>query len=448
MRATIVVFLGMLYLVSLTGSIAIAASSPAKTEGNDKEVFSKQGEGRVPKTSGEWQTYWKDGLRIDSPEKNLRMKFKGSIMVDGGYIGPDDALEKAFPDLEGWDIDFRQIRLIVGGRIRDTTEFKIDVDFAHPREIKDNWIDFSEIPLVGHIRAGNMKEPFSLQELTSRQDITFMEWGLPTLAFAPSRNIGIMAHNTALDSRMTWAVGGFWNTESATHLGEGRDRIEDETGYNLTARVTGLPRYEENGKRLIHLGFSYQRQFRGDVVSDSQVQIRARPESHLTDDRLVDTGLFNAEGANLFNPELAIVSGPLSFQGEFYLTTMDTVMLGDPRFWGFYVYVSYFLTGENRTYEISEGVFSQVEPKDNFHFKEGGWGALELALRFSYLDLNGGGIAGGKEHNWTAGLNWYLNGKTRFMLNYVRASVEDRLNSPAIQDSHVDILQARFQIEF
>ncbi|GAG44338.1 unnamed protein product, partial [marine sediment metagenome] len=36
---------------------------------------------------GEWHYYWYDGLRIDSPEKNLTIKINLSIMADGGYIG-------------------------------------------------------------------------------------------------------------------------------------------------------------------------------------------------------------------------------------------------------------------------------------------------------------------------------------------------------------------------
>jgi phosphate-selective porin OprO/OprP len=428
----------MLFLVLLFSPVALAASSASETRGESGET----------KTSGHWHTYWEDGLHIDNPQKDLRSKFRAFVMADGGHIGAEDELEQAFPDLEGWHIVFRQVRLALDGRIKNDLEYKLSIEFTQPREIKDNWIEFKKIPLAGRIRAGNMKEPFSLQAVTGSGNITFMERGLPTLAFQPSRNIGIMVHNTALDSRMTWALGGFLNTESPTELGEGRDIIEAANGYNLTARITSLPWHEKNGRRLLHLGFSYQRQFRGDVVSDSQVQIRARPESHLTDDRLVDTGLFNAEGANVFNPELAIVSGPLSFQGEFYLSMMDATILGDPRFWDFYMYGSYFLTGEIRNYDISKGAFSQVEPKHNFLLREGGWGAWELALRLSHVDLNGGAVAGGKERNWTAGLNWYLTGKTRFMLNYVRARVKDRINPPAIKDSRADILQARFQIMF
>jgi phosphate-selective porin OprO/OprP len=293
-----------------------------------------------------------------------------------------------------------------------------------------------------------VKEPFSLEELTSSKHITFMERSLPTLAFTPGRNIGIMADNAVLDSRMTWAAGAFWSTGSLSDVGEGKDAISQSNGFNLTARITGLPLYAEEGRKLLHLGLSYSHEFRRNVASDAQVVYKPRPESHLTDNRLVNTDTFSAESVDLINPELAIVTGPLSFQGETYLSIVDAPALGDPRLWGYYVFGSYFLTGENRNYQTSHAVFAKVDPKNNFHFGNGGWGAWELGLRYAYVDLNDEALKGGKERNITAGLNWYLNPKTRFMLNYIRANVKDRLSPPRVKDGHANIWQARFQIEF
>ena len=89
------------------------------------------------------------------------------------------------------------------------------------------------------------------------------------------------------------------------------------------------------------------------------------------------------------------------------------------------------MTGEHRPYDRSKGIFKGVIPTNAFHFTKGGWGALEAALRFSYVDLNSRSIQGGEEANITAGLNWYLNGNTRVMFNYVHARVMNR-NEPPI----------------
>jgi phosphate-selective porin OprO/OprP len=63
------------------------------------------------------------------------------------------------------------------------------------------------------------------------------------------------------------------------------------------------------------------------------------------------------------------------------------------------------------------------------------------------LNLNDKGINGGKETNFTFGVNWYLNEKTRFMFNYIHATVKDRAD-PTVDKGKADIIQARFQISF
>ena len=144
---------------------------------------------------------------------------------------------------------------------------------------------------------------------------------------------------------------------------------------------------------------------------------------------------------------MAVTHGPFSLQGEWFLNFTQSDAEDDPDFRGHYVYAGYVLTGENRGYKKSRGVFAGITPKNSFRPFKGGWGALELALRYSYLDLNDENIRGGKESNITAGLNWYLSEKTRFMVNYIRARVEDR-GKPALDEGEADIVQARFQWSF
>ena len=48
-----------------------------------------------------------------------------------------------------------------------------------------------------------------------------------------------------------------------------------------------------------------------------------------------------------------------------------------------------------------------------------GWGAWQVGLRFSYLDLNDKAIQGGMVYDWTAGLNWFWNPNMKIQLNYI-----------------------------
>jgi phosphate-selective porin OprO/OprP len=62
--------------------------------------------------------------------------------------------------------------------------------------------------------------------------------------------------------------------------------------------------------------------------------------------------------------------------------------------------------------------------------------------------LNDEGIQGGRERNFTAGLNWYLTRNFRFMFNYIRAHVKDRATEPPVDSGRSDIFQVRFQIAY
>jgi phosphate-selective porin OprO/OprP len=395
-----------------------------------------------------WHYYWKDGLRIDSPDKNFTMKINLSVFVDGGKISADDGLDRAFPELDGSDLDFRRFRISGFGTIYDWAEFKLDVDFANIREIKDNYIRFIQFSHFSPLTLGHMKEPFSLEQWASGKAITFMERALPVEAFAPSRNIGIRHYKTALDERVTWGAGAFLNTGSFGDLGQTKDQISDANGWNITGRITYLPLYEGDGRRLLHLGLSYSHLFRDENDPDFREGSRTLPETRLTDDRLVNTGEFLTDSTDLINLEFAMIKGPLSLQGEYFHAFENASALGDPDFWGFYLFGSYFLSGEHRNYGTASGTFYRLEPKYDFHFGQKGWGAWELAARFSFVDLNDEAVKGGKEANFTAGLNWYFTRNTRFMFNYVRAYVKDRRTPPAVDSGHAHIFQARFQIEF
>jgi phosphate-selective porin OprO/OprP len=281
---------------------------------------------------------------------------------------------------------------------------------------------------VGQVRVGHFKEAFSLEELTSSKYITFMERSLPVLAFTPRRNTGIALANTAFDKRMTWAVGGF------KIVGDDAEAFSNQSGYDVTGRVTGLPLYQKEGRRLIHLGLGYSHEFNSDVVD-----FDAKPEANAADP-LVFTPDIQTNGTDKLGFEFASVLGPLSVQAELIPAWVDQDGGPNLTFWGTYGTVSWFVTGEHRPYDTRYGAFDRVKPRNRFSLKEGTWGALELAARYSYLDLNDENVRGGVQSNTTLGANWYLYSNLRLMLNWVHA----HRNGAGSED----IVQARVSMDF
>jgi len=405
----------------------------ARQERGEEKVLAEK---KIP--PGTMTPYWKNGLHFDSKDGNFKYQIGGRITNDWGYIDAEKDV-KNLPYLDE-DDDFgsgtimRQGRIYLKGTLYDRLNFMVQYDFAGgDTDWCDVWFGLKDIPYLGNIRIGHFKEPFSLEEITSRKFITFMERSLPGEAgrsFVPARNTGIMFFNTALNERMTWALGGFRDTND---YGSGFG--ENET-WNLTTRITGLPIYSDDGRKLLHLGMGYSHKL---IDNDGAIRLRALPESALTSD-FVDTGKIAADSVHIFGPEIAMVYGPFSLQGEYMHEIIDTEHGGSPDLNGYYVTASYFLTGENRKYKKSIGAFDRIKVNKNFNPKAGGWGAWEVALRYSSIDLDDEDIDGGEMEDLTLGLNWYLYPNLRVLFNYIRADLDH------VGDTN--IFQSRFLIDF
>ena len=71
------------------------------------------------------------------------------------------------------------------------------------------------------------------------------------------------------------------------------------------------------------------------------------------------------------------------------------------------------------------------------------WGGVELAARYSALDLTDDDVIGGKERNVTAGINWYLTRFVRLMFNYVWVDAQRRGD---LRTDRPQIFQLRMQL--
>ena len=85
----------------------------------------------------------------------------------------------------------------------------------------------------------------------------------------------------------------------------------------------------------------------------------------------------------------------------------------------------------------------------------GGWGAWEIAGRFSTIDLNdqlatANGVAGGRQTIYTLALNWYVNRNVRFMFDYLHGNVAKQISPTNFGDAGAkfDAFAMRTQVAF
>jgi phosphate-selective porin OprO/OprP len=183
------------------------------------------------------------------------------------------------------------------------------------------------------------------------------------------------------------------------------------------------------------------------------IQLYDRPELRVDPTYFLNTGTIPASGGQVFGAEAAASWYNLFIQGEYFHYTVDTRarVTGMPgnlqggvlgptlNFNGGYVEASYSLGGK-RLYDPLRGAYTAVIPQAPMVPGSGGWGALEIAGRASYVNLNSpylttatlgsaysapgvftGGTTtygGGEQTSFGVGVNWYPNLNMRFMLDY------------------------------
>ncbi|TAJ24454.1 MAG: hypothetical protein EPO68_01390, partial [Planctomycetota bacterium] len=343
-----------------SGLVAAAAASLASATTTHEWLLAKTGDTQekaapaqeAPKPDGqEIRWYWKDGFRAETADKAFTMRISGRLQTDLAFFSGDES-DFGFEFNDG--VEVRRAYLGVGGRLFKDVEYLVEIDFAKSsNEFADAFLG-TPTPL-GMLRVGHMKQPFSLEELTSDLHTTFMERSLSS-AFKLGRDVGIQLSDVAHEERMTWAVGVFKDTDGN---GKNQSGTSDDE-YSFTGRATYVPWQGDTGN-LLHIGASASlRNPSGDTMT-----FTAKPESNLAPTLLssgvIGTNADKGDEYELYGIEAAWVHGPLSLQGEYISAQTEGAAAGDddPTLNGYYAFVSYFLTGEQRPYRKSGGVFDR-----------------------------------------------------------------------------------------
>lgn len=343
--------------------------------------------------------------------------------IDGNDFGDGTKVRRAFVDLRG--------------TLYDNWNYRLQYDFARPtgsdsgaRGIRDAYLQYTGFKPA--VTIGHFKEPFGLELLASSLNTTFIEPGFVSL-FNPDRRLGVGVSDAS--KHWSYAAGIFGETA------EGDVNNEGDEGWDLTGRVTFSPINEPGS--IVHLGLAARQHSAED--STNTLRFRERPGSSVTDVRLIDTNtLAGTDDIQFIGVEAAAVFGPASIQAEWAQSSVSrSGAFDDVDFSTGYIYGSWFLTGESRTYK--NGVFDRISPETTVG--QGGIGAWEVALRYNTADLTDGSIIGGEQEDLTLGVNWYATSNLRFAANYIKVLELDRSGS-VYDGEELDSLVVRAQIDF
>jgi phosphate-selective porin OprO/OprP len=306
-----------------------------------------------------------------------------------------------------------------------------------------------------------MNVPYTLDQATSSNDILFMERASSAVI---ATNIAAGDFRSAFGAR--WYTDTFWAgayvtgpRTGAIHSASSINPPGTTEQHGAAARVGQIL----SGKDYsLHIGGDAQWLIQPphNLIAETQtLTLRDRPELRIDPTRLVSTGaIAGVSGAQVYSAETAGTYGPLSFQGEYFWYNVDSnafASLPSLKFQGGYAEAAYVLTSETRPYNPGSAAYGGIVPANPFSLTDGGWGAWEIAGRYSTIDLNdqlatANGVAGGRQTIYTLALNWYANRNVRFMFDYLHGNVAKEVSPSNVGDAGAkfDAFAMRTQVAF
>jgi phosphate-selective porin OprO/OprP len=341
-----------------------------------------------------------------SPDQGVRIRGDDFSIHLGGRLHLDYAFFEDDRTPMDDDFDVRRGRPMLEVTLGEDWKAKLEYDFARNDGWRAAWVRWDGIDHL-RVRLGNQTMPFGLEEQESSNHLLFNERSLAS-ALGPGYGTGLAVSGYGKlvgRSRFTLAGGVYLEPFGD----DGYDRHgSDHLG--VSARATFAPLARK--RRVLQLGASVDWR---SIGGDDDWRVARRPESWVAP-ALIRSRLSEVASTTTVGAEAAAMFGPLLFQAEYLRAGIDRKrgsLLRDADFDGAYAQVSWVITGERHRYSRSLATFGGVRPRSD-------WGALELGVRWSTLDLNDAGVVGGDADDLTVGLSWWIRENARLMFNYVR----------------------------
>jgi phosphate-selective porin OprO/OprP len=331
----------------------------------------------------------------ETPDGAQRFTIGGIFQMHGDFYERD---------LEGRasEFDVRRMRFELGGRFNRRFEFNVEPNFtAGEVELEEAWVGATlgdDGPLL---LFGRMKEPFMLEEMSSRKGVEFVNFSTLN-QFVPAEDHGITVLGKTPAERFEYGLA-YYNGSG------GRDLNSDK---DVAARLVVHPWAQSPDARLSGLQFGGAITF-GDADADVGGE-ELKTEAKAPFLRFEPGSFLNGERVRL-GAELAWFRGPFGIRAEAIEIREEVAgPLGAATNStdGWYAQATYILTGEEKS-------FRPVNPARPFVSADGsraGPGAFELAARYSQLDLDRDLVRTGlvqaaafpgKVPSLDFGVNWY-----------------------------------------
>ncbi|MDZ4098860.1 MAG: porin [Methylophilaceae bacterium] len=411
-----------------------------KGRAGEKEAAEKKSKNAVTAT-------YKDGIVIGTEDGKNSIQINGRVHFDSRHYSFDeDNNGSNTVSATGADtFDIRRARIGVKARFLDY--YSGEVVFNGTGNAPTLDVAYLNVAWWKPVqfRVGQFKMPFSLEQLTSSNNIDFVERSFVD-AYIPAKEIGAMVHGSPWKG-VTYAL--------ATSNGRGQNGTENDVrvdNKDIIGRATiNFAEIMGNKDMVLHAGLAFSE---GDISkADGAAAFGGNRSTIARGARIFTAPVISATQAGVdaeidrsrLGLEAALAYGPFKVQGQWVRNSFDFETAAndydvDVEAW--YAEALWTITGEQHASRYKGGAFSGLKPKNNFDPKTFSGGAWEVGVRYSKFDASdfdaagltaGAGTDAGvttksglftEADAWTVGLKFVPNPHVRFMLDYVKTDFE------------------------
>jgi phosphate-selective porin len=418
--------------------------------------------------TAELRARYLDDFLLETDDGAFQLKIRGNIHLD---LRAYQAAERGAPS----SFDIRRGRIDLQGRLHRWFTFRLQPEFAGGPYLRNAWVDASPRPWL-HVRAGQMKVPFSTSWVTLDNNVNFVERGTSTPVY-PFFDRGVLLWGELLGGTAIYNVGLFTGAGIDSDVGAGD--IDDSK--DVAGRLFLQPLRAVRVAALRGLFLVGQATWGGMSVPTSRFETgglraadyesaiwRWRTEQLVgTTGRFTDQVTATVDSRLRWGAELHYLVGPFALSAEYLEVRYDGIVLYHDLVEGssrrvrerlfeahgtvrsLSAWASIYLTGEAK--RLTNAGWKTAKPRTALG--EGGAGAVEVLARYSATwtdrrlfqaravsgfeptdarvpsgaptpgagaSANVAVLDGAHElHEWTLGVSWTLNPMVKLQLNDV-----------------------------
>lgn len=355
-------------------------------------------------------------------QEQLKIKFRSRALLDAMVSGYGTESAQGYYRVEDFRVGFKATY----GRY----ELKADIGLGGGKvAIKDLLLNYHFKNSV--LAVGNAYEPFSMDMLISTADMRFHQSATSVLAFADSRKLGATYHYY---TPHWYLATGIYTHNDINKIGDGQ-----RNAFVSTSRAVWRAR-DERRETLLHLGGAFS--YRTKEANTSEPPTKTLSVAGVTS--MFPTSMMEASisrmGSEVKGVIEALYTAPrFLMQSEYFLNRMNrTGGLQAYRAHGGYVQGSFLIKGRGFEYDSMYGIPGRPSTDK----------AIELTARVNYTDMDDdkAEVFGGKEADFSLGVNFYLNKYLGLKLNGSYVWTGSNCNEG--YDDNLFVAQVRLQYIF